>query len=319
MSKIYVLTGPTGTRKTKLAIDLAKKIDGFIINCDSRQMYRGLDHLTGKDIPTGSTYKQEHSIKISSVNYEIGYHHLKDGSDIWLTQVADVSDPISITIFSKVLRKTLSLTNQNKIPILVGGSWLYLKHLLVPMPYSQIKINHKLRKNLESSSVSQLQSMLIALNNDVFLEMNQSDQYNPARLVRKIEIENFLQENKILPNHFPLLFKSNLQLYLTSFPQNIDVYKQKLYQRVEARFDLAVGEINKLLQEHHDLSSPGLSAIGVAQIISFLEGKITREEAMREWMSEDFAYSKRQWTFMQKDLIKLPIIAPKLISIIDND
>lgn len=162
MKKILVICGPTATGKTALAALLARRFGGELISADSRQVYRGMDVTTGKDRPD---------------------------VPIWLYDVVDPDEEFSVSRWVKLAQEALSdIHKRNKLPIVVGGTGLYIRSLLAPFETINIPPNKKLRQRLVSLSVGELQKM-IARN-----DMNDSDWNNPRRLIRRIEIANFKRE-----------------------------------------------------------------------------------------------------------------------------
>lgn len=154
MSKLLVICGPTATGKTRLAAWLAKKLNGELISADSRQVYRGNDLETNKERPD---------------------------VPIWLYDVVDPEEEFSVSTWVKLARTAIGdISKLGKLPIVVGGTGLYIKALISPFETIDIPPNKKLReKNL---SLIELQKMVRRGN------MNNSDWNNPRRLIRKIEI-----------------------------------------------------------------------------------------------------------------------------------
>ena len=162
MNNIFIIIGQTATGKTQLAYDLAKKYNGEIINCDSRQVYKLLDTITGKTIfPDIRT-------------------HLLD--------IVDPKEQFSSFDFVSLAHPLITnLVKKRITPILVGGTYLYLKHLLYGID-TQIPADWKLRGELNKKSVDELQKILQKAHPQAFEKLNQSDRLNPHRLIRRIEI-----------------------------------------------------------------------------------------------------------------------------------
>jgi len=162
MNKILVISGPTATGKTQLAFKLAKKFNGELISADSRQVYKGMDIGTGKewgDVP------------------------------IWGYDIVEPNQEWSAAHFVKLAEKLIpEIQSRGKLPIVVGGTGLYISNLLNPPETLNIPPDKKLRKELEKLSVAELQDRLKKADSKRFYGMNESDQQNPRRLVRAIEI-----------------------------------------------------------------------------------------------------------------------------------
>ena len=257
MNKILIICGPTGTGKTKLAFALAKKFNGELVSADSRQVYKGLDALTGKD----------RSKEIP----------------IWLYDVIDVGQPFSAAHFAFLARRAIDdIHKRKKLPIVVGGTGLYLSALTSTIDTLGIPPNTKLREKLSSFSLDLLQVQLQHVDELRWLQMNQSDQKNPRRLIRAIEIA---KSGKISPQEVPRY--DALWIGLTT---TLRTLKQKISKRVRMRWDEAVGEVQKYLPP----------ILGAGPLLAFLRGDSTKEEALREWVNVEYQYAKRQMTWFRK-------------------
>ena len=274
---MIIITGQTATGKTKLALELAEKHNGELINFDSRQIYKYLDIITGKDI-------------------------LKN--KIWLYDIVFPDQYFSSFDFVKLAIPIIKdVGNRNKTPILVGGSYLYIKHLLYGIDDNNSPPDFKLREKLNSKPVNYLQKVLIKLNSTSFENLNHSDQLNPRRLIRRIEIETFERLN------VKTLQRSNVQTFR---PSNFEIIglkykdKGKLRQAIEKRVkerleNGAIEEVKKLLKMGYSKNDPGLKTIGYQQIIRYLNKELTKEKAIDDWINKEVQYAKRQLTFMKKD------------------
>lgn len=277
---IIVVTGQTATGKTNLALTLAKKHNGELINADSRQIYRYLDIVTGKDLE------------------EINSQHVP----IHLVSVVTPDVLFSSYDFAQRATHTIhDILKRGKMPIIVGGTYLYIKHLLYGFATQGIKPNEALREKLKKTSVEELQKILA--NNSAFDRngMNESDWHNPRRLIRKIEIVN-------TPN-------SNLPTQRDNFLPRYDLIqfiglKHSSRQHLEAAIRLrveerlaqgAIDETKNVLTLGYKSTDPGLLSIGYKQIIDFLDNNNSEEAAMNEWIIKEIQYAKRQYTFMKKD------------------
>jgi len=276
---MIIITGQTATGKTKLALELAIKHNGELINFDSRQIYKYLDIITGKD---------------SSIIYD-------QGSKIWLYDVVNPNQYFSSFDFvMKITSVIEDIKKRGKIPILVGGTYLYLKNFLYGIGDNGSPPNFKLREKLNNKSVVKLQKKLISLNRQVFENLNHSDQLNPRRLIRKIEIETGIKTlgptaKKI--TKIPLKFKIIGLKY-----KDKSKLREAITKRVEDRLkNGAIEEVKKLLKMGYKENDPGLKTIGYQQIIKYLSKEFTKEKAVEDWINKEVQYAKRQLTFMKKD------------------
>ena len=158
--KLLVICGQTGTGKTSLAIFLAKKFNGELISADSRQVYKGLDIGTGKDLD---------EVKKSNVR-------------VWGYDLVDPKKNFSVGNYIKFAQKTISdIQKRGKLPILVGGTGLFIKGVIDGIPTAFVPRNMKLRKNLEDKSPNELFEMLAHMDPIRAGAMNVSDRLNPRR------------------------------------------------------------------------------------------------------------------------------------------
>lgn len=324
--KVIIITGQTATGKTKLALELAQDHDGELVNCDSRQIYKGLDIITGKDIDKGSKFT-----KVSALgNFDIGYYlmiQLLDDSivkkinnrtieqsnnvKLWLYDIVSPKQYFSsydyVSCAIPVIQDILS---RGKTPIIVGGTYFYLYHLLYNVQTEHIKPNWKLRDELNTKSISELQSILNAIAPQFINELSRSEFHNPQRLIRKIEISR----SSSYPPYFPLSRSYQITLKKKLNLKNLDIrligicfkdkekLRQQITKRVEKRIqEGAIEEVKRLLEDGYSENDPGLKTIGYQQMIKFVKNIISFENAKKEWITKELQYAKRQYTFMKKD------------------
>jgi tRNA dimethylallyltransferase len=294
-----IITGQTATGKTDLAFQYAKKYNGEIVNFDSRQIYKYLDIITGKDIPENSKFK----IKNSKLTYYLITINQPQSTKLWLYDIITPDQYFSSFEYVKLAQKVIKdIKNRGKIPILVGGSYFYLKHLLYGFDY-KVPPNFKLREELNKKSVNELQDILKGLSSEKTLpKMNQSDWHNPRRLIRRIEIlqgQSF--SRTVLKKESQKLLEKN-SLFIGLRYQNKDKLRQAIIKRVEKRLAQgAIDEVKRILKMGYKKTDPGLKTIGYKQLIEYLEGKVSKEKAIENWITAELQYAKRQYTFMKKD------------------
>ncbi len=294
MNKLIVITGQTATGKTKLALNYAQKYNGELINCDSRQIYKYLDIITGKE------------------------KELFTGVKVWLYDVVKPNEHFSSFDFVKlavpIIKKILS---EGKTPILVGGTYFYLYHLLYNIDTENIPPNWKLRKTLENKTTVELQNSLKFLNPKILFKLNNSEKNNPQRLIRKIEIAQ--NQRRDVPagrlynsKNLEILHKTSLQkklniknikiIYLGLKFKDKEFLRKTIKKRVEERLKQgAVEEVKKLLKMGYNKNHPGLKTIGYQQLILHLKGAIDFDTAIQQWITKEIEYAKRQYAFMKKD------------------
>ncbi len=284
MKKLLVICGPTATGKTSLGLHLAKKFQGEIISADSRQVYKGMDIATGKDIGGGKWIKD---------HWEI------EGVPFWLLDVVEPNEEFSVAHFTDLAwEKIKNIWQRKKLPILVGGTGFYIKTIIEDIPSKGIPPNWSLRKQLELKSIGSLFEELAELDSFRAGQMNSSDRQNKRRLIRAIEVArwrvaNRLQETKKLPQFDFLLIGLRAPL-------------KNLYQKIDKRVDehLQMGaenEMKKLLEKGFSWKLPSMSAMGYQEWQAKFENKATIKEVVTRWKFDEHAYARRQMTWFRKD------------------
>lgn len=202
MKRVLVICGPTATGKTKLALALAKEFNGELISADSRQVYIGNDIETGKD------------------------KEIIGKEKIWLLDIINSNEDFSVSLWRKLALDAIKdILSRDKLPIVVGGSGLYIKALVQNLPDVDIPRNEKLRKS--NKSVSELFDYLKSIDSVKANSLNNSDKNNPRRLVRAIEISKgspFKAEGRPLYKY--------IQIGLTA---DSEYLKKKIRERVIER------------------------------------------------------------------------------------
>ncbi|MEX1052445.1 MAG: tRNA (adenosine(37)-N6)-dimethylallyltransferase MiaA [Patescibacteria group bacterium] len=287
MLNLVIITGQTATGKTKLAYDLAKKHKGELINFDSRQIYKKLNIITGKEIfPDIKTH---------------------------LIDIVDPKEQFSSFDFVALTKPLLqNLSKKGIVPILVGGSYLYIKHLLYGID-QQIPADWKLREKLNKKSVKELQSTLKNLNVRLFEQLNHSDINNPHRLIRKIELLSFAGGSRGgEPDSAQIMAtmsstdgeetRGRTRKIIGLRFKDDKSLRNSIEKRVEQRMRSgALQEVKHLIKQGYKITDPGMQTIGYKQLIQYLTGTISQDEALQQWITKEVQYAKRQYTFMKKD------------------
>jgi len=270
-----VVLGATATGKTALAVKLAQAKHGEIISADSRQVYRGLDLGTGKDL-------QEYG--------SIPYH---------LIDVCDLSREFTVFHFQQeVYRIFPQLVEKGALPIIAGGTGLYLDAILRSYELIPVPEDPALRATLTTKTLPELQDMLMALKPDIH---NKTDLEQPDRLVRAIEIARYRQEHpESAAVHLHNVPPIKPKIYGISFERSI--LRERIRRRLIARID--AGMIEETEQIHAQgyswerLESLGLEYRFTAQ---YLQGKIESKEAYIEQLYRAIGqFAKRQETWFRR-------------------
>src|SRR3989344_4778536 len=289
MKKRLIIFGPTSTGKTDLALQLAHKFQGELISVDSRQVYKYLD------IGAGKLPGKEVKAKKSEGFWEL------DGVRIWMYDVVNPKIQYTVADYVKDANKViLEIRKKGKLPILVGGTGLYIKALVDGLPNLSIPIDKKIRKGLEKLSLIDLQKKLKQISTKRWEIMNDSDRQNPRRLIRAIEMENYKGNKGDFGSQELVKEPDILKIGLTAT-------REILYQRSDER---VVSRINQgMIEEAEKLWKDGLSLKRMKQLgleygilADYLEGKITsKEELIKILQGKIHGYIRRQLTWFKKE------------------
>lgn len=270
MNKLLIICGPTATGKTKLALALAKKFDGELVSADSRQVYKGLDILTGKDLPA-------------------------DDTKLWLCDVAESSEQFSVAQYQRLARAVIDdIHRRGKLPILVGGTGLYVRAVVTPIDTVSVPQNLSLRDKLNMKAVSELQNTLSPLDPKKWEQMNASDRQNPRRLVRAIEVAIWYRHHERVSQALPPY--DALRIGLTGTK---DTLRSAIETRVRKRF--SQGVVDEVQQFDSDQESLAATSLGLSVVRRVIQGDIGQEEAIKQWTTQEYDYAKRQLTWFRKD------------------
>jgi tRNA dimethylallyltransferase len=270
--KLIVILGPTASGKTELAIKLAKKFNGEIINADSRQVYKGMDIGTAK--PTKKEMK--------------GIPH-------YLLDVASPKRKFTIAQYRKLALKAIEkIQRKGKIPFLVGGTWFYIRAIVDGLVIPEVPPDWKLRKKLEKKSPRELYKILKKLDPE---RAKTIEKENKRRLIRAIEICKKI--GKVPPLRFEPLPYPVLML-------GIKIDKKKLMERIKKRFFewLKKG----LIEEVKKLRKMGISfkrieefGMHYREISRYLQGKISKKEMIENSIREIQNYARKQINWFKRD------------------
>jgi tRNA dimethylallyltransferase len=280
--------------KTTLALKLAQKFNGELISADSRQVYKSMDVGTGKDLPKGA------KIKYLWFN-KYGYYDI-NGIKIWGYDLADPRHEFSVAQYIKFADRMIpDILKRGKLPILVGGTGLYIKAIVDGIATVSIPKNNLLRKNLEKSTAEELFEKLAQMDSLKAGQMNFSDKKNPRRLIRAIEIAmwriNNIKKNKDMEKR-----KKDLEILTVGLTAPEKFISQRIKIRVAQRVKAGIEkEVEKLLRNHVGWEMPSMTSMGYGQWRDYFEGEVPEDQIVSEWERAERAYAKRQMTWFKKD------------------
>lgn len=289
-----IICGPTATGKTNLALSFAQRFRGWLLSADSRQLYRQLTLGTGKDIPAQA------SLQTSSLTFRhrpISYYQLGE-IQIWGYDLVDFWEPFSVADYVSLSWQLLShFQAKKRLPIVVGGTGLFIKSLFFPPATMGIPPHPQFRSQLSQLPVSSLQARLHRLSPLNWQRLNPSDRANPRRLIRALEIHQYSSTNSDFFAAPPIIHPHWLGLTLPS-----SLLRSRIKDRVLTRANAAFSqEVRQLLNHPRYVSSlPSLTACGYQEWTAYLSGKIDQTTAIKLWILHEQQYAKRQITWFNK-------------------
>lgn len=304
--KLLIICGPTATGKTSLGIKLAKKFQGEIISADSRQVYKGMDVGTGKDLPENSklilpvlrTGKTQNSKQNIDKKFTVGCR-LKNKIPIWLVDIVDPSYQFNVGEFQRLAKMVIDdIFSRGKLVILVGGTGLYIKSVLEPLSLMQIPPNLKLRKYLDNKTREELAAQLQEIDPVKWKIMNYSDRLNSRRLIRAIEIAQYTESLKVKilkkPDHY--------QVLIIGLDASKKLLEKRINQRVLKRANSGMDrEIRRLIDSGFNWDNSILaSTIGYREWKNYHQGLAKMEDSIKAWQKAEQDYAKRQMVWFQK-------------------
>ncbi len=273
MKKLIIIAGATAVGKTDFSIEMARKINGEIICGDSMQVYKYMNIGTAK--PSND--------EMSEIK-----HHLFDF----------VSPNVNYTVsdYNKDARKVIDdINSKGKIPIVVGGSGLYIHSLIYNMDFNDVKPNYEFRDKLLVKDSSELCEMLNAKG----VELTSSDKNNKRRLVRMIEILEFGGDINKFRKNDEKVKDYEVKLYF------LERDRRTLYDRINKRVDIMlenglVDEVEHLLNMGVDRNAKSMQAIGYKEVVEYVLGEISKDEMVVKLKQNTRRYAKRQNTWFKR-------------------
>ncbi|HHD2753140.1 TPA: tRNA (adenosine(37)-N6)-dimethylallyltransferase MiaA [Clostridium perfringens] len=278
---LLIIAGPTAVGKSDLSVELAKKLNGEVISVDSMQIYKYMDIGSAK-IP----------------KEEMG------GIPHYLIDCVDPHKEFSVAEFKELAtEKIKDIQNRGKLPILVGGTGLYINSIICNMNFAESDKDEAYREELEKIAEEHGNEYLHEMLRDIDLESYNSIHFNNRKRVIRA-----LETYKLTGKPFSS-FKAKNSIYETSY--NIYYYvlnmdREKLYDRINKRVDIMFEK--GLLEEVKALKAMGLTddmqsmkGIGYKEVLYYLDGKISLEQCIEMIKQGSRNYAKRQLTWFRKD------------------
>ena len=278
---LIILTGPTAVGKTDLSVQLAKKINGEIISADSMQVYKHMD------IGSAKITKEE-----------------MDGVKHYLIDEFEPFDEFNVVIFKEYAKKYIEeIYKRGHVPILTGGTGFYLQAVLYDIDFTENEFDNKIRKSLEKfyeeNGVDALFEKLKAVDYESSLAIHKN---NVKRVIRAIEFYEMTGEK---------ISEHNEREKQKESPYNfcyfvLDDDRENLYKRIDKRVDIMiekglVDEVKKLVDMGCTKDMVSMQGLGYKEIIDYLNGNCTLEEAVYIIKRDTRHFAKRQLTWFKRE------------------
>jgi tRNA dimethylallyltransferase len=283
MDLLIAIVGPTAIGKSQLAIRLARTFNGEIVSADSRQVYRYMDIGTAKPPP--------HEMTLVA-------HHLVD--------IINPDEDFSLAQYQELAYGAIEdMQRRSKLPLLVGGSGLYVWSVLEGWKIPQVAPDRKFRHNLEERAARVGADRLYQELAEVDAASAQNiDPRNVRRVIRALEVYHGAERSSAELKH-------KLSPPFKALIIGLTTDREELYCRIDLRVDEMVergwvDEVKRLVQMGYDLSLPAMSGIGYKQIGMFLNGELTLSEAVQKIKFETHRFARHQygWFRLKNEKIK---------------
>ena len=280
--KFIVITGPTASGKSDIAINIAKKINAQIISADSQQVYREMDIGTNKVVD----------------DFEVDHHMLN---------LINPNESFSVNDFMNDSKKIISILNSRSIiPIVTGGTGFYIDSLLFDMNYGEVEKDEKVRQKLQN--ISKIKGSEYLYNKLIEIDPETANKYHvneENRIIRALEIYEITGEKpsdkrtgeRVLNKDInPILFFLNYK--------NREILYKRINERVIEMVESGLIKEFEYLVDKYELNenSQSMAAIGYKEIFPYIKGEITIDEMINLIQRNTRRYAKRQVTWMKRYL-----------------
>ena len=279
-NKVIVICGPTASGKTALSIELAKQIHGEIVSCDSMQIYQDMNIGTAKPTP-----EEMQGIQ----HYLIGY--------------VSPEQRYSVADYKADAKKAIKeIIEKGKMPIVVGGTGLYLDSLIYEIEYQDIQLDEEYRKKLEEEVEEKgLEALYERAKQIDAIAIEKISPNDKKRILRILEIYHATGKTKT---------EQEIESRKKEVEYDYKVYaldwdRQTLYDRINKRVDMMIeqGLIEEVKQilDKYDTFPTAMQGLGYKEVVDYLKGDLTKEEMIEKIKMESRRYAKRQLTWFRKN------------------
>lgn len=284
LPKIVVLVGPTASGKTSWSLQLAEKFRGEVISADSRQIYKKMTIGTAKVPGEWKWNGLRRTYMVGDIP-----HHLVD--------FLDPGKLFTVAEFREKAMKYIQLAESNgHLPIIVGGTGLYVEALIDNFVIPKVTPNKKLRQSLEDKTIEELMTLLIQMDPET---AERIDKRNKRRLIRALEVCIFTGEPFSKQ-------RTKGESLLDPLIIGVDVPRDVLYNRIDTRIDEMMKEglekeVHALVKQKYSWDLPSMNGIGYKEFREYFEGACTLQEAVDQLKRNTRRLAKKQLTWFRRD------------------
>ena len=295
--KVIVICGPTASGQTALSIELAKKINGEIISSDSMQIYKDMD------IGTAKPSKGE-----------------MQGIKHYMLDLVEPDKRYSVADFKKDAEKAIEdILTKGKVPIVVGGTGLYVDSLIYGIEYQELQFDEKYRKELEERVFNEGLEILYNEAKQIDPQAMEKISHNDKKRILRV-LEIYKATGKTKTEQEAESRKNGVKYDYKVFAINMD--REKLYERINKRVDIMIEqgliqEVENLLKKY-TVFPTSMQGLGYKEVVEYLQGNISKEEMIENIKMETRRYAKRQITWFKKNKETIWIGPQELQKILDE-
>ncbi|MBG6233710.1 tRNA dimethylallyltransferase [Pedobacter sp. CAN_A7] len=269
-----IILGPTASGKTRLAVAIAHALHGEIISADSRQVFKGMDIGTGKDL-------NEYMIDGQQVPYHL-IDHKKAGSRYQVDAFKD-----------DFYEAYVDIKKRAKLPILCGGTGMYIHSLLQNHHYTAIPVNLPLRDALLLKTKADLEDQLLTF---PIACREHADLSTSKRLIRAIEIADYLTHHTLIPRERP-----TLEPHIIGLTSSVETRRNRIYERLKYRLkEGLIEEVQRLIKQGVTAEMLVFYGLEYKFVVSYLQQEISFDQLQERLYTAICQYAKRQMTFFRK-------------------
>lgn len=271
---LLVILGPTASGKTKLAVRLAEALHGELISADSRQVFRDMDIGTGKDL-------KEYKIN----GKQIPYH---------LINIRAAGEKYNVNEFKEDFYQVFeALTVKKILPVLCGGTGMYVHSIFQDHEYTAIPVNEPLREELRLKDIVDLRELLKGY---PAVLTQHADLSSFKRLIRAIEIAEYLSHHELVSVKRPLI-----KPFVVGLTSDVSLRRKRILQRMELRLkEGMIGEVEALLESGVDPEVLTFYGLEYKFVVAYLSGTLSYTELKVRLGTAICQFAKRQMTFFRK-------------------